>query len=340
MAKRPRVPTALHAELTEYSSLLRALRTSDTLDLVSQLTQPPPLSVSQASFADDVSLTDEEDDDDEDGEAVNELPCTETASQDAFSAVASSPTSHGDHPRHVTTSDKLKGKERDTWTRWPLLAGDVHVPEWGLLDEVKHIAEHVLAITNPNEQAAEERDEEEVTVAHAIASSGTSAIPVAEHEDDPALLELGIDALTADCAAFLTRVLALLAAHVPAAEKSMQNRIAPIKWETVVDVACAHGVASPRIAELVRERMSRLYPPAHPNITHRTQHLRAMKQGLSHVLAKHQNDLLAVPSRVPVRVEEPANHKGSRRVMRQRNASTEAEPEAGPAPKRQRAVDG
>ena len=36
--KRARVPAALHNELTEYSSLLRALRTSNTLDLASQLT--------------------------------------------------------------------------------------------------------------------------------------------------------------------------------------------------------------------------------------------------------------------------------------------------------------
>ena len=46
MGKRPKVPAALHSELSEYSSLLRALRTSDTLDLATQLTVPAPTLVS------------------------------------------------------------------------------------------------------------------------------------------------------------------------------------------------------------------------------------------------------------------------------------------------------
>ncbi|THU77261.1 hypothetical protein K435DRAFT_702800, partial [Dendrothele bispora CBS 962.96] len=43
-AKRKRVPAALHSELTEYSSLIRALRTSNTLDVTSQLTPSASLS--------------------------------------------------------------------------------------------------------------------------------------------------------------------------------------------------------------------------------------------------------------------------------------------------------
>ena len=252
MAKRTRVPAALHAELTEYSSLLRALRTSDTLDLVSQLAQPPPPPVFQASSTDNVSLTDDDGGDEgegEDEEVVNESPHTETASHDAFPDIASSPVSRGDDLTRQPTFDKRKGKQRDTWTRWPLLAGDVHVPEWGLLDEVKHVAEHVLAVTDPNEQVVNEKGVE-VAVDQADELSGASAALVPSHKDGAALTELGLNALTADSAAFLTRILALLAAHVPAAEKSMQNRITPINWETVVDVACAHGVASPRYATL------------------------------------------------------------------------------------------
>ena len=67
-----------------------------------------------------------------------------------------------------------------------------------------------------------------------------------DEEDQLAMSTLGLQALTADAAAFLARVLALVAAHVPAAEKSMQNRVRPISWETVVDVACANGAISPR----------------------------------------------------------------------------------------------
>ncbi|GAW09555.1 hypothetical protein LENED_011718 [Lentinula edodes] len=38
-SQRKRIPAALHSELTEYSSLLRSLRTNDNLDVTSQLTR-------------------------------------------------------------------------------------------------------------------------------------------------------------------------------------------------------------------------------------------------------------------------------------------------------------
>ena len=41
------------------------------------------------------------------------------------------------------------------------------------------------------------------------------------------------------------RILALMAAHVPNAEKSMQNRLRPINWESVIDVVSAHGIVRP-----------------------------------------------------------------------------------------------
>ncbi|EKM57226.1 uncharacterized protein PHACADRAFT_59839, partial [Phanerochaete carnosa HHB-10118-sp] len=108
MGKRLRVPAALHSELTEYSSLLRALRTSNTLDLASQLTVPAsgPTSLHEDDAASETSLGDE---------SESERPLTET-----------------------------KKAPKDTWTRWPLLAGDVYVTEWSLEDEVRSIATQAL----------------------------------------------------------------------------------------------------------------------------------------------------------------------------------------------------
>jgi hypothetical protein len=43
--KKQRVSAALHFELTEYASLLRALRTRDAMDLTTHLTKPSPFSL-------------------------------------------------------------------------------------------------------------------------------------------------------------------------------------------------------------------------------------------------------------------------------------------------------
>ena len=61
-SKRPHVPAAFHAELTEYSSLLRALRTRATADLTSHLTQGSG-SLASAAPSDDAHVGDDGDDD-------------------------------------------------------------------------------------------------------------------------------------------------------------------------------------------------------------------------------------------------------------------------------------
>ena len=188
---------------------------------------------------------DSDSDDDEDEAYATEGPPPTESVRDFSSAAGSSRPSSPVHPRTPS-----KGKQRDTWTRWPLLAGDVHVPEWSLADEVRHITEHALESTKgqvrvpPVAAAADSADR-----LPGESSSPTAASSKSDDEDEEdqlAMSTLGLQALTADAAAFLARVLALVAAHVPAAEKSMQNRVRPISWETVVDVACANGAISPR----------------------------------------------------------------------------------------------
>ena len=112
MTKRRPVPAALHAELSEYSSLLRALRTSDTLDLTSHLLQASSYRSQQAqSFVDDdISLADDED------AATNAPPPTEATSLNTTSeATSSSPRSRlaeRSLQSHLAGQRRTKKKER------------------------------------------------------------------------------------------------------------------------------------------------------------------------------------------------------------------------------------
>ena len=244
MAKRTKVPAALHAELTEYSSMLRALRTTDTLDLAAHLMEPPPFASSRLVVEDDVSMID---DDDEVDNATTGPPQTESSSRDLPSEQSSARSQLSSQTRKRKSG---KTKQRDTWTRWPLLAGDVHVPEWGLMDEVKLIAEHVLATSEGQDPILHDKDvaapDPTCEPTTTVTSPSVASDDGEEENTHPALSPASLRALTAESSAFLARVLALLVAHVPAAEKSMQNRIRPICWETVVDVALTNGVISTR----------------------------------------------------------------------------------------------
>ena len=117
--KRKAVPTALRSELEEYSFLLRALRTSDTLDLSSQLIR-----------AARSSQTPEGDDD------ACGLPLAQTA--------------------EASGSNQISRKPKDNWTRWPLLIQDVPIPEWTLQDEVERLANRLLQPPNSPDEETEE----------------------------------------------------------------------------------------------------------------------------------------------------------------------------------------
>ena len=120
--KRKAVPTALRSELEEYSFLLRALRTNDTLDLSSQLIRTAGPSQTL------------------EGDGVH-------SPSPAPSAEASEPNSN---PR----------KPKDAWTRWPLLIQDVPIPEWTLQDEVERLANRFLQPpSDPNQETEEDVEE-------------------------------------------------------------------------------------------------------------------------------------------------------------------------------------
>lgn len=177
--KRKAVPTALRSELEEYSFLLRALRTSDTLDLSSQLIHAA--TSSQAS--------------EDDG-----------ARGPSFAEASGSNT------------NSRRPKER--WTRWPLLIQDVAIPEWSLEDEVERLANMFL-------QPPRNPDEE-------------------QEEPEEAIDSVAIKHLTLATTEYLSQLLAAIAAHVPMVGESMQNRLKPLNWESILAIVGATSIVDPR----------------------------------------------------------------------------------------------
>ena len=116
--KRKAIPAALHSEISEYASLLRVLRATDTLDITTQLTRL---------------------------DSPNETSHEEPRQRE------SSTPSHVDTPLDEETGRSSPGDDSvhpgrswKNWTRWPLVPEDVHLPEWGFEDEVYSLAKQVL----------------------------------------------------------------------------------------------------------------------------------------------------------------------------------------------------
>jgi len=121
--KRKAVPTALRSELEDYSFLLRALRTNDTLDLSSQLIRAAG------------SQTPEGDD-------AHGPPLSPTV--------------------EASGSNSNLRKPRDIWTRWPLMIQDVPIPEWTLQDEVERLTNKFLQPPSDSNEETEEDVEDPV----------------------------------------------------------------------------------------------------------------------------------------------------------------------------------
>ncbi|KAJ2914598.1 hypothetical protein MD484_g5844, partial [Candolleomyces efflorescens] len=112
--------------------------------------------------------------------------------------------------------------------RWPLLPHDVAVPEWSLSEEVRVLAKAVLRQTGSTPDFELELDEDSRRL-------------------DP------LPRLVTD---FLTHALNMLVYHIPARPASMQNRITPVSWDTVVHIltSSVHAKKSSYISLRVLER--------------------------------------------------------------------------------------
>ncbi|KAE9392623.1 hypothetical protein BT96DRAFT_1000173 [Gymnopus androsaceus JB14] len=207
--KRKLVPAALHSELTEYSSLLRALRTNDTLDITSQLTR---YHVQKGKEKETYEDEDEDEEEEEGKESENDdVEENQEDDEEPKAGPSSLKRKRSASSSVPTSAKKKKGKQkstRETWTRWPLLAEDVPVPEWSLEDEVAHITTSLMPTSDSDSDSE--------------ADVPSSAL---------------ISSLTLSSSSYLDSIFASIATIVPKRPPSMINRLAPVGWQTVLTAA-------------------------------------------------------------------------------------------------------
>lgn len=221
------VAASLHSELSEYASLLRALRTNDTLDIVSQLIKPTNSPSSSSHSGEDEDLEPEH----------NVAAPTSQQSNIALHSPSAEPVNlSGDALVIGPAGGKGKRRQRDTWTRWPLLAGDAIAPEWELEDEVQLLAAKII-------------DNYEASTSHTppVRDDGTPDIPassssVADHTEVAQLPRTSLDAVAFAASAHLSQILGALAVQGPRARKSMTIRADPRDWKDVLDAVAMHGL--------------------------------------------------------------------------------------------------
>ncbi|KAJ7628437.1 hypothetical protein FB45DRAFT_918281 [Roridomyces roridus] len=246
MAKRERVPASLHHELTEYSSLLRALQFNDPLEVANDIAREPPRK--RARLNKDGSQPVEQE------EAAPQPDEAEPAKR-----------------RH-------RKRKRDTWTRWPLLVNDITVPEWGLADELEALVRASL-----KERESPDDDDDDL---------------------DPSYLPH----VTQSASNFLSAVLALIANHTPPRPQSMQERINPIGWQTVLAIlgsCCDDSLIDATMLSNVRARMEAMNGPGQEDdgrAAVRVQARRAVKARTAEALHAADDALLSFtgpPKRQP-----------------------------------------
>ena len=215
--ERQYVPTALQSELTEYVSLLRALRSSNTLDLSLHLTRHGRV---------DSSTSNSESDDSDDP-------------NDRTSVAFASAEGDAGTKRKRGHSSRLFRK-RDTWTRWPLLLTDLHKPAWTFDDEVALAASQAQKIFPPPFSSPTESSSPRSPNEYSGETSDFNCDDELDDPDYPSYYKfIGISAST-----FLSNILALLSLHIPPRPPSMQNRIEPLDWRSVLEIVSVYGDTS------------------------------------------------------------------------------------------------
>ena len=213
--KRKAIPAALHSEISEYTSLLRVLRTTDTQDITTHLTRlDPPRETDQVTFVHE-----------DPGQRESPTPSRVQSPLDEETS-RSSPESDSAHP----------GRSWKNWTRWPLVPEDVHLPEWGFEDEVYSLAKQVLLSdvshlnfppTVPSRFRGTDSDDSNVLI---------------EDRADVLLPSSSLRALADVSSSHLERILSALASYSFSAEENTHDRSYPIGWESVLNVVGTAGL--------------------------------------------------------------------------------------------------
>jgi len=245
MPRRQVVPVSLREEFTEYSSLLRALKTSHTLDLPVNLTEP--------YAKNNIDENDGENDGDNDG---NENPSISAATSTGANAEAG--TGSGLEQKYLGA--KLKDwRNRDQWTRWPIPKKDVPPPDWSLQDEIEAIIKFVLFSNQEsdtssfdegsNEFGDNENNNDDIGDEPSVNIGQEQSLADFDYEDQE-------DTYSHSLAEMMTPVIqnkfeslfSLISAHTIARSDSMQNRIEPFDWRDLINI-----LGSPAAGHLVDE---------------------------------------------------------------------------------------
>jgi len=216
--KRKAIPVALHSEISEYASLLRVLRATDTLDIATHLTRlDSPHETDLATFVHD-----------EPGqrEAPTSSRVESKRATSPLDEETSSPEGDSVHP----------GRSWKNWTRWPLVPEDVHLPEWGFEDEVYSLAKQVLLsdvsyLDSPLAVSSRFRG----------ADSDDSHVLI-EDRAEVLLPPSSLRALADVSSSHLERILSALASYNLSMEESTHDRSHPIGWESVLNVVGTAGL--------------------------------------------------------------------------------------------------
>jgi hypothetical protein len=223
MPKQKKVPAALHSEISEYASLLRVLRATDMLDITTQLTRLDSPSLPRLASS------------------VNE---EETGQRDA------STLSHVDRMGVSSSSVEDQGRpsaldasippqmSRNTWTRWPLLAEDLHIPEWGFEDEIYSLAKQALLFdfSASNQLPADTSSE----------SRRVDPNGLREDQIEALLPPSSLRTLADASSSYLEHILSAVATYGPVVDKSTQHRRHPVSWESVLKIVSATGLVDGR----------------------------------------------------------------------------------------------
>ncbi|KAJ3568017.1 hypothetical protein NP233_g5980 [Leucocoprinus birnbaumii] len=241
MSKRQLIPAALREEFTEYSSLIRALRTTHTLDLPVHLTEP-------------YSKNDNE----EGGQSHSPTPVPTTSPRTEGIEAGRSK-----RKRSESEPNSASWKNRDQWTRWPIPVKDVPPPDWSLQDEIGAIIKSVLASSQPpslsSDDGNDEYYEDEVMDdLDDLEESGPTNIKLEQPASDIDEDEQEVyyhhlaEMVTPVIENKLESLFALISAHTISRPDSMQNRIEPFDWHDLINI-----LGSPAAGHLVDEMMLR-----------------------------------------------------------------------------------
>jgi hypothetical protein len=218
--KRKTVPAALHSEISEYASLLRVLRTTDTLDITTQLTRLDyPSSPRHA-----ISVNEEE---------TGRREASTLSHADRTGISSPSVEGHG-RPSALDASIPPR-MSRNTWTRWPLLTEDLHIPEWGFEDEVHSLAKKALLFDFSTSNRLPAADT-------ASASRGVDPNVLSEDQIEALLPTSSLRTLADVSSSHLEHILSAMASYSPPVDKSTQHRRHPISWESVLNIVSAAGL--------------------------------------------------------------------------------------------------